>query len=328
MNTESIKVELPADRLYKEDCYCTTLTLSDASSLSLLPKTKDTKKVFSIIDNHLNLNVKKLTLPDFWFLLYWQRINSYPSFPIKLPWECPHCNTKNVDELTGSKLVIKDLPEEYYAETTDDGIEVDFPSTGPLFIRVKLAGDELEVQNYFRSTGVTPTPELYEELLMACMLSPNGQTLEERHKLLKTMSADDHMVLEAFEDMFDFGVQPYSEFTCHECKEVSKVTFEFNLTNFFPSVSNSQDLRARILPRKGVKSAPVTDPSNGSSESSIHTEDSRELHKNVKTNEGFSKIEGEEIVTYTQEELEEMLAKVRGGGASEKEIDFDQLGDR
>ena len=99
---DAVKVELPGDRLYSDDCYVTTFSLADASALSLLPKTQDTRTIFEIMDRRINLDVKKLTLQDFWFLLYWQRINSYLTFPIKLPWKCPHCKTKNQDELTAA----------------------------------------------------------------------------------------------------------------------------------------------------------------------------------------------------------------------------------
>ena len=74
---DAVKVELPGNWLYPDDCFVQTFSLADASALSLLPKTQDVRKVFDIMDRKINLDVKKLTLQDFWFLLYWQRINSY-----------------------------------------------------------------------------------------------------------------------------------------------------------------------------------------------------------------------------------------------------------
>ena len=79
-------VELPGDRLYSEECKIETFTYRDASTVSLLAETQDSQKLFEVIDQRITLDVGDLTLQDFWFIMHWQRINSYSSFPSRVPW--------------------------------------------------------------------------------------------------------------------------------------------------------------------------------------------------------------------------------------------------
>jgi hypothetical protein len=233
--------------------------------------------------------------------------------------------------LSGSKLNIQDLDDDYTAESSTSGVMIDFPSAGNLLIRVKLAGDELEVENYIRKNKIEITPEKYEEYLIACMFAPNGGTLQERYELVHNkMTADDHMIIKGFEELFDFGVKNYSEFTCMECKEVSKVSFNFDLTTFFPSVSDTRDIRARILSRKGVESTSGHNTSNGSSQSALHTEDSREIHKDSEAHEETER--GDETkIELTQEELQDLIKKEMAKVTQEsvnKEVDYSSLRER
>lgn len=337
MTSNEMIVELPGDRLYPEACRITPFTLSDASALSLLPKTQDTKKLFQIMDEKINLDVKKLTPQDFWFLLYWQRINSYVTFPIKLPWECPHCDTKNSDELSGSKLVIEDIDDVYETFESNGklchGLVVDLPSAGEKEVRLKLVGDELLVENHLRMKGISkPEPEVYETYLIACMFEPSGGTLEERYQMVKNFSAEDHFYLKGLEEQLDYGVKNYAEFTCMECKEVSKVRFQFDLVTFFPSISNKSDIRARILPRKGAKSANKGLGEGRLSKDSVHTEEAHRLPEDSQTYERSedSRNESEKKIEMTPAELQALIqSEVSKASSKEsKEVEFSSVKER
>ncbi|NNK83721.1 MAG: hypothetical protein HKO92_11410 [Flavobacteriaceae bacterium] len=307
MTTELVRVELPGDRLYIDECRIQTFTYGDASALSLLPKTQDTQKLFEVIGRRINIPVKLLTLQDFWFIMYWQRINSYSHFPVKLPWTCPHCKTKNTDELTGSCLEINDLDDDYY-----HGIELDFPDIGPLKLRLKLVGDEIEAKRYIRENKINDIDgEIFEELLTACMLEPNGGSLSDRYNLVRQMSSNDQFLLKAFEAEFDYGVQSYSEFTCEneKCREVAKVSFTFDLANFFPSVQDKSNVRSRILSRKAPAPANRDNKRHGFDESSVHQgsphKESKNNERKTETNESPSN--GQEKIELTPEELQRLI---------------------
>lgn len=306
MPSEPMLVELPGHHLYNE-VRLQPFTYGDASVLSLLDKTNDPDKLFDIIDKRLNINVRELTIQDFWYTLYWQRINSYSSFPVKLPWTCNYCEHKNLDEMSGSSLIIEDLNPEYF-----HGIEIDFPDSGILKIRLKLIGDEIELRKYMKKEKIEdPTGEVYETLLTACMLEYNGGTLKERYDLVKNMSADDQFTLKSVEEYFDYGVKDYSEFTCENCKEVVKVGYELDLTSFFPSVQDKSSIGSRILFSKTSTSADRQSTECGSDESSIHSPDTHEPLKSTKrkkkaTTKPAPSTRTEEV-DYTPEDLQQML---------------------
>ena len=297
-------VELPGGFLYPEECRIQPFTYGDASALSLLGRTNDPETLFKIIDKRVNLDVNSLTIQDFWYILYWQRINSYSTFPVKLPWTCNHCEHKNLNEVTGSSLIINDLDNKYY-----HGIEVDFPDSGVLKVRLKLIGDEIKLKKYMRTEKIEdPTGEIYETLLTACMLEHNGGTLKERYNTVKGMSADDQFTLKGVEDYFEYGVKDYSEFTCENCKEVVKVGYELDLTSFFPSVQDKSSVGSRILFSKASVPADSHFTGNGLDESDVHSKDTHEPSKSPKREEKPTPTKNEsEKVVYTQEDLQRML---------------------
>lgn len=310
MVAESVLVELPGDKLYPEECRIQTFTYSDAIAISLLRKTQDVRKLFEVLDRRMNLNVQDLTLQDFWFILYWHRINSYSSFPIKLPWTCHHCKTKNYDELRGSDLIIEDLDPEYH-----HGITLNFNSVGPVKLRLKLVKDEIESERYLRDQGLKDQDFALEETLDACMLEPNGGNLSERISLLQEMNSDDHFLLKAFESEFNYGVQKYSKFTCENesCKEVVKVHYEFDLTNFFPSFQDKSDVRSRILSSKTSGTTNRKSSGNGSNEDDLYKRDSYQESETTQRETRSDEVPNkspkvsQEVLEITPEELNRLI---------------------
>lgn len=309
MSSEPMLVELPGGFLYEDNCRIQPFTYGDASVLSLLSKTNDPESLFNIINKRLNLDVNVLTLQDFWFILYWQRINSYSSFPVKLPWTCNHCEHKNLDEMSGSSLIIEDLSRDYY-----HGIEVNFPDSGVLKLRLKLIGDEIKLKKYMRKEKIEDTTgEIYETLLTASILEYNGGTLKERYELVKNMSADDQFTLKGVEDYFDYGVKDYSEFTCEECKEVVKVGYELDLTSFFPTIQDKSDVGSRILFSKPSASANRKSTEPGFYEGDVHSKNSHEpsegleREKESTTKSNTEKVESPQQFDTENLSLEELI---------------------
>lgn len=291
-----IKVELPGERLYSEECYIQTFTLNDARSLFTISKTTDIKQLFKLIDKRINLEVKKLTIQDLWYIFYWQRINSYPNYPMRIPWECPECSHKNSNILSADKLIIEDLDPEY-----EHGVEFNFPSArdkdgSPLYLplRLQLVGDELEAETFLKSHLGIPKPNQDElqNALLACMLEPTGESLADRYDWVVNVlrSADDIMALKSFEDHFNYGVINHADFECEECKEEARVSFNFDLANFFPTVRDSINIQSRILPRKKSKSTDKGLGRSGSGEIDLPEEASRKRSKGAEEVEGLDGV--------------------------------------
>jgi hypothetical protein len=220
---------------------------------------------------------------------------------MRIPWECPECNHQNSDTLKANKLVIEDLDPRY-----KHGIKFNFPSAcnedgSPLHvpIRLQLVGDELEAESFIRNVlGITkPSPELTQDVILACMLEPMGTSLEDRYNwVTETLtSADDAMCLKSFESLFDYGVMNYADFTCANCGEETSVKFKFDLVNFFPTIRDSRDVQSRILFHETSESTDDGVGERGSSEAPVSSKTTRKRNKKSQKSEGRSEIKDELI---------------------------------
>lgn len=326
MTIDFTRIELPGDRLYSQEPRVQTFTHSDACALSLVSKTQDILKVYEVIDRRLNIDVGELTVKDFWFILHWQRINSYPSFPVRLPWTCRHCGYKNLDHLEGSNLVISDLDYDY-----TDNLKVEFPCGKELFLRLQKVKDDINARSYIRENNLVATSEEeFEQLLVAGMLENNTDlSFEQRLEIIKKeFTSDDYLFIKSFEAEFDYGVEDYSSFTCEECKEVTKVKYRFDLVKFFPNLLDRSDVRSRILSGKTSESTNSKLVGDGSREDDTYSEVSRKDSERVETEARADESEPqsqEEVVQNLQAQLEQEMSKLNSKNPEEELVDFDEV---
>jgi hypothetical protein len=82
---------------------------------------------------------------------------------------------------------------------------------------------------------------------------------------------DDLYVIEQFETEFLYGIKNYVEVKCsnERCGEQSEVKFTFDLSTFFPNVSDSRRVRDRIFSRKTSKAGNNVNGSDGLCTSSV-----------------------------------------------------------
>ena len=91
------------------------------SELMLLAKANSTDSILPIlkaVDNVIDVDVNILTIPDFFYMMYWLRIESFPKTPLYLPWTCDQktekgevCGYKNLDRLMHTNMRTKYLKE-------------------------------------------------------------------------------------------------------------------------------------------------------------------------------------------------------------------------
>lgn len=77
------------------DIYVRPLEWAELELIAQAEKTGRVEFLIQAIDATLSVDVEILTIPDFYFILYWQRLKSYPSTPYYMPWTCDqlHPNT-------------------------------------------------------------------------------------------------------------------------------------------------------------------------------------------------------------------------------------------
>ena len=75
-------------------------------------ETGDSDYIAQAIDNCIDMPVANLTIPDYFYLYYWMRIQSYPNTPHYMEWKCDEvhshgeCGNENVTPLTHKELKV------------------------------------------------------------------------------------------------------------------------------------------------------------------------------------------------------------------------------
>lgn len=115
--------------------------------------------VIQAVGQCISQPVNQLTIPDFYYLLYWLRINSYPASPLYMPWKCDEpiaddseegfhlCNHENLSPLTKADVQIVDLEELGFTGQLPEGLDWPRVSLLPQLFRIsRLQQYESEVE--------------------------------------------------------------------------------------------------------------------------------------------------------------------------------------
>jgi hypothetical protein len=250
--TDRIKVDLPGGRLYPHECYLETFTYSDAKAISLIRTTSDIQRLYEIMNQRCSLDLAHVTLGDFWYMMHWQRVQSYPENKLMIPWTCPHCKTKNRSAFDLSKVELRELEEEYEHDQL-----ITLPSGYETTIRLPVMSDELRAKLLLKSKGFSsPTDEQLEMMMTALTFCTIGEESDDlilkKYDELKGLTADDFFLIQDFYSLYDYGIADTVKFTCSndDCRKESKVRFSFSLVDFFPDHSNKESVRNRVLLRQ------------------------------------------------------------------------------
>lgn len=244
----AIEVPLPGKIMYEEKCHLTPLTLFDVKEISNAVITDNQEQLDRVIQRRCSLNLNDLLEPDYVFIMYWMRKNSYETYDFLSSWRCPECKHDNSSE----------VPIKY------DNLEKDYRdvklnlSTGPTKIRLPKHGDLLlaesmieEESNRLIKEKKPPIPDdeeiaLYETIKYACMLEPNGGSLDDRMKLIYSMTPDDVWAITIFERDYAYGVHQNHIFPCSKCSREQGVTSVFHPTRFLPGNVISENIQNRV----------------------------------------------------------------------------------
>jgi hypothetical protein len=233
---------------YKEDeCIIRPLKTGEVRKVEALVAGRSELSIVDIVKDAVKLDVNKLTLGDFWYILSWLRINTYKNYPFLIEWACPnsHKNTLNIEF---SKLKIGELPDEF-----EEPIQLKISDTVTLPMRLPRVGDEKIVANYLKKTSIksAPTPEDEEQASQAIQID-NGRSLYENIELLKTIEDSPDgpeaiMKIEALNIEFQHGLPRFLEDTCKECEyHADDIHFSFRFTDLAPSRTVSKNIRSSV----------------------------------------------------------------------------------
>ena len=254
-----ISVDLPSKCLWYDfnDLHIRTFELEQLLKLHKGVLTDSFRLIAEAIGDTISRPVYQLTLGDFWFLMYWHRINSFPRAPFVVPFACE--DDDHLEEVIAGKKSVETLKNELLIDSstlTIDSIEDD------------IVPELVASQNALTEYGITLYPTTVGTFLQfrdenegvdyidaqvdwlskyAMHLSPYAHgTLDQRRDVLrdKNISSDHLFSIEEYVNSVTHGVSEEFSVACKECGAKRVVYQAFDATNFFPQVHRKRTTKA------------------------------------------------------------------------------------
>ena len=246
----SYTINLPSGgRLYggRSSVEASFFTTLDVKRLYDITKGTKTDSIEKLIGSKIDLNIEELTISDFWYVLYWVRINSFEKHPLKVEWTCKKlkkgdtCSTVNDSLIEGSNLVVEELDKEYKEPVT-----LKLPVHGDIKVKLRRVSDTIVADKLVDTKFNGKASEGDQWFIKLASSIDNGQSLYENYLLVSKLDPDDLMYLDSFESTYSYGVRTVVKVACKDCQEVSLIPFQIALEHFFPSNQSSSNFRNAI----------------------------------------------------------------------------------
>lgn len=244
-------VELPSQGLaYSDGITSVQIKRFGVPQIGLLHRSRvegDFRHVIDALGSTLwQRDVRKLTFMDSWFLMYWQRINSYKRVPFTIDWTC---NDDKHLHLIDTKQVPADSTERRTALEQSDLTIVNLQP------RVNDIADRIEEQYGLRVVPFTVEHYLQHAQFMEAdpdaaldaglslryanvlSIQHHGATLKARLAVIEALEDADVLEdLEEFLEACDHGVQEKFQVSCEVCGAKHTIERVLDATNFFPEL--------------------------------------------------------------------------------------------
>ena len=228
-------------------------TVGDLKLLSRATTTKDVAMTAKAIDMTIDVPVDRLTIGDFYYVLMWHKLHSFPKTPLTVRWECLH--NIPVDKegiIVANEKTLKELadlqgPDYVPVKQVVDHLEVCKHANAQIINQsnvdiVSLEDDFAGIPEAFDYPRVALLPEIYEMrndpdytlLLAGAQWIKTGNTLKEKFEYLESLP--DISVFEEAETLNEtviHGVNEYITLKCDRCSNTFTKKLELDPLNFF-----------------------------------------------------------------------------------------------
>jgi hypothetical protein len=246
---------LPGARLYQKEVQIRQFGPTEVENYYIIRRTGSIPALRTLIENTLKgIKIEELYEPDFLFMVYWQRVNSYSHFPYNLPWQCPTCNSNNSSKLDLTKIISPSVSDDY----PPDGVSLDLPCGHQVIFRLPKEVDDITAAQQVRMLSIeNPNESHFRKAELLCMMEFDyGHSQMEKWDLInKVFTPEDVFVIEGFKRLFRYGPNNLMDCKCTKCGEPREVSFRFSVLEFFPTDTDFADIRTRILSTKSLKHA-------------------------------------------------------------------------
>lgn len=220
--------------------------------------------IIRAVDLVCNVDAAKLTDGDFEFVLAWLRLNSFPSAPLQVSWECKQVNLVNEDgsfhenqELDAFGQKLYDVKPEvcntenneiahqhdstlHYVEDDFDGVDQVDPRAG-ITLAHPIIGSKREAEELKETEP--------EDMVEAARWIVQGNTVAEKYELLQTWPDTElYTVILANQEKFKIGVSQTAKLRCRVCTNKFTHTARINPVSYFADndQTNLMDMQYKL----------------------------------------------------------------------------------
>lgn len=247
-SVQSYTVELPSKgKLYngKSTVELTFFTLGDVKRIYDISQGIKSDSLEKLISSKvLDFDVFELCQSDYWYVLYWLRINCFTSHPLEIEWTCNHagCGVKNLSKVGKENLNQVEINPDYIEPAS-----LELPDSGTIQVRLPRVKDDREIDAVVDLLHGKLRSEGDEWLCKLAAMWVDNRNLMDRYKDVRSkFTPDDIFVLDSFQKEYSFGITEYLDVKCIGCQEVSRRYFRLSITSFIPSMEDSRSVRTRV----------------------------------------------------------------------------------
>ena len=186
-----------------KEMHARTLKPREISTLFYSAQNEDMTVLIDVLRHTVDDNFDKLSVPDFYYVMYWQRLNSYKNNSIEFPWKSKY----------GS--------DEKYVLTWDN-IKIDYLKVAPevlqtytdIGIREPTVADLMSIE---RNRNTIPDNDKW--LYSRAQYITEGTTIDEKLNFLDDMGVEFLEKIREFTDLLDYGVKQETKVYATNSKE-------------------------------------------------------------------------------------------------------------
>lgn len=179
------RITLPSNGLlYEADITIRPFKVPDVVLMSKALESNNITPIYDAVNNTINVDIRKLCIPDVRYLLYWHRINSYPKRPFTIKTKSLYGNTITT-KITSSNLTIENMK---HTEALDDYLEK--------FTWPTIADQEAVAQ----LKDISPFTSYRAQFVKA-------DSYAEKLESFDALSLEDLADINDFNNLLDFGVR-------------------------------------------------------------------------------------------------------------------------
>ena len=234
--------ELPSDFLPYPDRQFIMVRPFSVKELKLIARSIETGNVDYItqaIDNCIDMDVYALTIPDYFYLYYWFRIESYPNTPHYMEWKCDEvkdnqvCGMENTSQLSRTDIKLVHLSSDLGFQGLTDP-RLDYPRVSLLEDLNTANEDKLAL-----TSGKTGQAFQVDDLVLvdAAKWIKEGDTIFDKIKILDSQpDLSLYEAASAANKALQYGVYEFTIVTCRGCGAKRRYRVLLDAPKFFPFI--------------------------------------------------------------------------------------------